>query len=80
MTEGRFLFSAFMTTYVISAVLMFEEPDLCRDIGEKYVDYTNQVPALFPLPLRGCFCPTQKRKTLIKKQQQPADGKKVKSE
>lgn len=39
MTAGHLLFSIVLSIYIIVAVALFEEPDLARNIGPKYVEY-----------------------------------------
>jgi protein-S-isoprenylcysteine O-methyltransferase Ste14 len=51
MTAGHLLFSAGMSVYILIA-LRYEERDLVNHIGERYVRYRSQVPALVPRPGR----------------------------
>ncbi len=47
MTLGHLVFAMAMTTYIVIGVKM-EERDLIANHGERYVKYTEQVPALIP--------------------------------
>ncbi|BAX95751.1 membrane protein [Mycobacteroides stephanolepidis] len=47
MTAGHLLFAIATTAYVLIA-LQFEERDLRQDLGQPYVEYSNQVPMLIP--------------------------------
>jgi len=47
MTLGHFVFAAAMTTYVFVG-LFFEERDLVRQFGERYLAYRNSVPKVLP--------------------------------
>ncbi len=49
MTQGRLLFAAAVTAYVLVA-LRLEERDLLAYYGETYSAYQRQVPMLLPLP------------------------------
>jgi protein-S-isoprenylcysteine O-methyltransferase Ste14 len=49
MTEGQLILTVVMTAYVFLG-LYFEEKDLVRHFGERYVNYMRQVPGLFPRP------------------------------
>jgi protein-S-isoprenylcysteine O-methyltransferase Ste14 len=49
MTQGRLLFAAVATAYIIVAIRI-EERDLMSILGEAYVDYRRRTPALIPLP------------------------------
>jgi protein-S-isoprenylcysteine O-methyltransferase Ste14 len=51
MTAGHLLFAGTMTAYIMIAVF-FEERDLVRVYGEKYIGYRRQVPGFIPR-LRG---------------------------
>lgn len=42
------LFCVGMTAYTLIAVAHFEEPDLVRDIGQKYVEYMKTTPRYIP--------------------------------
>jgi len=69
MSEGDLLNSTAMTIYVVTATLLWEEPDLCRDedIGDTYIQYTHEVPAFCPLRANGCFCSRKKENYKSKK-------------
>ena len=60
MTYGRLFWATLMSIWMITAALKFEEPDLVRDLGPKYVEYTNTVPAFCPIPVTGCFYATKR--------------------
>jgi methanethiol S-methyltransferase len=47
MSEGRLLFAAVASAYIVVAV-RFEEHDLRAELGEDYVGYTEQVPRFVP--------------------------------
>lgn len=47
MTAGHLLFAATMSAYILVAI-RFEERDLVRQLGERYVAYREQVPMLVP--------------------------------
>ena len=49
MTQGRLLFAAVATAYILVAIRI-EERDLASILGEAYVDYRRRTPALIPLP------------------------------
>ncbi len=49
MSQGRLLFAAVTTAYILVAI-QFEERDLVHYHGERYVAYKKTVPALVPLP------------------------------
>ncbi|TSE01705.1 isoprenylcysteine carboxylmethyltransferase family protein [Skermania sp. ID1734] len=51
MTDGRLLFAAVVTGYVLVAV-RFEEHDLVTAFGDRYRQYRRQVPMLVPHPRR----------------------------
>ncbi|SDE31274.1 Protein-S-isoprenylcysteine O-methyltransferase Ste14 [Pricia antarctica] len=48
MTVGHLLFAAVTTAYILVAVKFLEEKDLRKALGEKYLDYQNEVPMLIP--------------------------------
>jgi protein-S-isoprenylcysteine O-methyltransferase Ste14 len=50
MSAGHLLFAAAMTSYILVAI-QFEERDLVRQLGDRYVVYRRQVPMLIPRPL-----------------------------
>lgn len=50
MSAGHLLFSAAMTGYILIAI-RFEERDLVRQLGDRYVLYRRQVPMLIPRPV-----------------------------
>jgi methanethiol S-methyltransferase len=54
MTQGRLLFAAVVTLYILLA-LRLEERDLLRFHGSDYAQYQRQVPMLLPRPGR-CWC------------------------
>jgi protein-S-isoprenylcysteine O-methyltransferase Ste14 len=47
MTQGKLLFAALMTGYILVA-LQLEERDLLRDLGDDYAAYRRRVPMLIP--------------------------------
>jgi protein-S-isoprenylcysteine O-methyltransferase Ste14 len=47
MTMAHFLFAALCTGYILTAI-RFEERDLIRTFGEKYIEYKRIAPMLFP--------------------------------
>lgn len=47
MTVGHIVFSAGMTLYILVG-LLFEERDLVRSFGDRYLDYRQRVPKLIP--------------------------------
>lgn len=49
MTQGQLLLTVTMTVYVFIG-LFFEEKDLVKHFGERYLAYMKQVPRLFPRP------------------------------
>ena len=49
MTQGQLLLTALMTVYVFVG-LYFEEKDLVRHFGNRYLSYMQQVPGVFPRP------------------------------
>ena len=49
MSVSRLLFAALMTVYILIG-LYFEERDLVRQFGARYLRYMRQVPRLIPLP------------------------------
>lgn len=50
MTLGHLVFSITTTLYILIAVKFLEERDLLRKHGEKYAEYQEEVPMLFPFP------------------------------
>lgn len=52
MTEGRLLFAAVTTAYILVAIRI-EERDLVAIIGEPYLEYRRRTPALIPIPSRS---------------------------
>jgi protein-S-isoprenylcysteine O-methyltransferase Ste14 len=54
MTQGRLLFAAATSAYILAAVKWLEERDLRRTFGEQYDRYRREVPMLLPVrrPLR----------------------------
>ena len=44
------LITSGVTVYVCLAVWWFEEPDLVKAFGQKYVRYKKKVPMLVPMP------------------------------
>ena len=51
MTQGRLLFAAVATAYILVAIRI-EERDLVSILGEPYVNYRRRTPALFPFRRR----------------------------
>ena len=51
MTAGHLLFAAIWTAYIFVAI-GYEERDLMDHFGEKYRDYMQKVPAVFPIGRR----------------------------
>lgn len=49
MTQGRLLFAAAMTGYILAAVKWLEEPDLRKTLGADYERYQREVPMLIPV-------------------------------
>jgi len=49
MTQGQLLLTVTMTLYVFVG-LYFEEKDLVKHFGDRYLNYMKQVPRLFPRP------------------------------
>ena len=49
MTEGRLLFVAAMTVYILAAVKFLEERDLRKTFGADYERYQREVPMLLPV-------------------------------
>ncbi|HWU70174.1 MAG TPA: isoprenylcysteine carboxylmethyltransferase family protein, partial [Pseudoxanthomonas sp.] len=47
MSAGHLLFAASMSAYILIAI-RFEERDLVRQLGERYVAYRERVPMLVP--------------------------------
>lgn len=52
MSAGHLLFAAAMTAYILIAIQL-EERDLVRQLGQRYVEYREQVPMLLPRPPRS---------------------------
>ena len=52
MTIGHLFFSIAVTGYILIAV-QFEQHDLVRSFGERYIAYMRQVPAFIPRLFRG---------------------------
>ena len=50
MSASRLTFSAMMTVYIFVG-LYFEERDLIRHFGQRYLRYMREVPRLFPVPV-----------------------------
>ena len=48
MTVGHMLFAGVTTAYIIVALKFFEERDLVRTFGDRYLNYRAQVPMLIP--------------------------------
>ncbi|MBE7172587.1 MAG: isoprenylcysteine carboxylmethyltransferase family protein [Williamsia sp.] len=48
MTAGHLLFSVATTAYILIAVKFFEEKDLIKEHGSKYLEYRKKVPMLIP--------------------------------
>ncbi len=48
MTVGHLLFTVVTTLYILVAVAYLEEPDLRKQIGERYKTYQKEVPMLIP--------------------------------
>jgi protein-S-isoprenylcysteine O-methyltransferase Ste14 len=53
LTQGRLLFAAAMTAYIVAAVKWLEERDLRKNFGEKYERYQREVPMLLPSTVRA---------------------------
>ena len=49
MTEGRLIFAAAMTVYILAAVKYLEERDLRKTFGADYERYQREVPMLLPV-------------------------------
>lgn len=49
MTEGRLLFAAAMSVYIVAAVKFLEERDLRKAFGADYEHYQREVPMLLPV-------------------------------
>jgi protein-S-isoprenylcysteine O-methyltransferase Ste14 len=52
MTQGRLLFAAVTTAYILVAIRI-EESDLVAMLGQPYMDYRRRTPALIPIPRRA---------------------------
>lgn len=50
MSQGRLLFAAMSTAYIVVAVRFLEERDLVAALGDPYREYQRQVPMLLPRP------------------------------
>ena len=48
MTINHLFFAVSATTYILIAVMLFEEADLRELFGQKYEDYEKQTPAFCP--------------------------------
>lgn len=48
MTAGHLMFSVLMTTYILIGIY-FEERDLIKNFGDKYITYRNSVPKIIPI-------------------------------
>lgn len=48
MTVGHLVFAGVTTAYIIVALKFFEERDLVRTFGDRYLNYRAQVPMLIP--------------------------------
>lgn len=48
MTVGHLLFSFATTAYILIAIKFFEEKDLIKEHGSKYLEYRKKVPMLIP--------------------------------
>ena len=48
MTVGHLLFAGVTTAYIVVALKCFEERDLVRAFGDRYLNYRSQVPMLIP--------------------------------
>jgi protein-S-isoprenylcysteine O-methyltransferase Ste14 len=51
MTQGRLLFAAAMSGYILAAVKLLEERDLRKALGAEYERYQREVPMLLPIRL-----------------------------
>jgi protein-S-isoprenylcysteine O-methyltransferase Ste14 len=51
MTQGRLLFAAAMSGYILAAVKWLEERDLRKAFGVEYERYRNEVPMLLPVKM-----------------------------
>ena len=49
MTQGRLLFAAAMSGYILAAVKWLEERDLRKTFGAEYERYQRKVPMLLPM-------------------------------
>eukprot|EP01041_Mallomonas_annulata_P008716 gene8716-18022_t len=50
MTLGQLYMCIIFTVFIVLDVIFLEEADLRQVIGEKYLDYSKQVPAFCPMP------------------------------
>lgn len=48
MTLGHLIFSIATTLYILIAIKYFEEKDLAKFIGDKYIEYQKKVPMIIP--------------------------------
>jgi len=45
---GHFLLSSIFTSYIVFAVIVYEEPMLVEKMGPEYVQYMKRTPRFFP--------------------------------
>uniref|UniRef100_A0A7S4DLD3 Nuclear envelope membrane protein n=1 Tax=Lotharella globosa TaxID=91324 RepID=A0A7S4DLD3_9EUKA len=74
MSASRLLFAVLMTSYIVFAVKMLEEPDLERKIGSPYTEYLATVPSFCP------FAPPSSRRRGPNKSTKIQAGCRVKTE
>uniref|UniRef100_A0A7S3YMF5 Nuclear envelope membrane protein n=1 Tax=Lotharella globosa TaxID=91324 RepID=A0A7S3YMF5_9EUKA len=67
MSASRLLYAVLMTSYIVFAVKMLEEPDLERKIGSPYTEYLATVPSFCP------FAPPSSRRRGAKLTKSKAD-------